>query len=145
LAPKGHLGLFPTYSLTSYLITCVVALFGGCWLLIEVGASAVSRGEIDAEVFLVVLAALAFVVPAGRALLRTMFRGELVPHAHVVERPVVTALVFVTSATGTALIVLVASVLLTTLPEPPDGNFGGPIILAFPLYAMALLTGDLYS
>ena len=138
--------MFRAYSIlvrTSYLLAIVLALLSGSWLLIELGRSLYSRGGAETEVVVFAATTLVFVVPSARALVRLMVRGELVPSLRLVERPVIAALVLFSSALGTALIALVAWALLSTLPESPDGNVAGPLLLAIMLYAFALLTGEI--
>jgi hypothetical protein len=138
--------MFRAYSIlvrTSYLLAIVQTLLSGCWLLIELGASRSSRVRIESEVLVFTVTTLVFVVPSARALLRLVFHRELVPHLNLVQRPVIAALVLISSTLGTALIALVAWTLLSTLPESPDGNLAGPMVLAIMLYAFALLTGEI--
>jgi amino acid transporter len=89
-----------------------------------------------------VVLVLLFLLPL-RALARLVRRSELIPDSHLLERPVVAFLVWITSITGCALALLVAWALISTLPEPHHGNLAAPAMLAFMMFAFALLTGEL--
>jgi hypothetical protein len=95
------------------------------------------------EIIMAACALLGLIAPASRALLRLLRHAELVPLSHLRERPVVATLVGVTSLCGNALALLVAWGVLSTLPESRGLNFAGPMMLAFMLFAFALLTGEM--
>ena len=94
------------------------------------------------DYLLLAVALLVFAIPALRALARLFWRRDLLPEAHLRARPVVAALVVLASAMGTVLILLVAWILITTLPESHDVNVAGPGTLAAMLYAFSLLAGE---
>jgi len=96
-----------------------------------------------ADYLLAAVVLLVFGLPALRALARLFHHRDLLPEAHLRSMPVVATLVVLASALGTALILLVAWILITTLPESRDVNLAAPCALAAMLYAFALLCGEI--
>ena len=132
---------------TSYLFTTLLASVSGIWMLVQFSQPLLDpppfAPSLDAKDLFAMTIALVLVVPSLRAFIRLLRQGELVPDSHLAERPVIAALVWLASAAGTALYLLVAWILLSTLPESRDVNLAGPLMLATMLYAFALLTGEL--
>jgi hypothetical protein len=123
-----------------YLLAALCSATMGSWLLVT---NPYSRWEAFDLVMIVLL--LACVLPAARALVRLVTRRELLPDAHLRERPVVALVVALSAALALFLVCFLLRVWLDILPWGTDA--GGPIAgaagLALMLMAIAMLTGEM--
>jgi hypothetical protein len=131
---------------TSYLLAALTSLalstpplaellYGGSWPLLS------PRTSLSSLLWSAALILVFMVLPL-RGAWRLVRHHELVPESHIRERPYVATLVVLASQCSNFLLLLVAWVLLTTLPESGDVNIAGPAVLALMLLAIALLVGE---
>jgi hypothetical protein len=132
-----------------YLLMVVSALAVGCVALMEFSSEFLrpgGRGPLDIQDLVVIGFLIACVAPATRAAIRLVRFHELVPDAHLRERPVVATLVTIPAALGVLLLYLVARIWLDIQPWGHD-DVGGPVagatILAVLFHLFALLTGEM--
>jgi hypothetical protein len=131
---------------TSYLLTVLTVLACAVYATVEFAhnLSTQELAEHDLGADLVTAALLVtFLLLPLRALSRTFVLVELVPGAHLRDRPVVATLVMVSGLLGCGLFLLIARILLDLLPSTADLNFAGPLMLALLLMAFSLLAGEL--
>jgi len=134
---------------STYLLAATSAIALGGWLLLQYLAGllrADGLGRSYAQDLVIVTFILACVLPAIRALVRLLRHRDLIPNAHLRERPVVASLVAMTSALAIFLIYVVIRVFLDILPWG-DHDVGGPVagasMLATLLLVLALLIGEI--
>ena len=132
-----------------YLLAVACGFGLGGWFLLQYSVSILRAGgfnRIYAQDLVIVLFLLACVLPAGRAVIRLLRHGELVPNAHLRERPVVASLVTMSSSLAIFLVYVVLRIWLDIQPWGAD-DVGGPLaglaMLATLLLVFALLTGEI--
>ena len=131
-----------------YLLMVISALACGGWALLEFSTAFLrpgGRDQLNAQDLVVIGFLLAFVWPAARAAIRLARFQELIPDAHLRERPVVATMVTIPAALGILLLYLFLRIWLEIQPWGADvgGPLGGVLILAVLLLVFALLTGEM--
>lgn len=144
--------MFRVYAATVrsiYLLMVVGALAVGGWALLEFW-TAFQRpgrsGRLDGQTLVIIAFLLAYVLPATRAAIRLLRFRELVPDAHLRERPAVATVVVIPAVLGLLLLYLVIRALIDILPwgaEDVGGPIGGALMLAVLLHVFALLTAEI--
>jgi hypothetical protein len=131
-----------------YLLAVICSAAIGSWLLLQfvspiVHPSSYERANVVDLAITILL--LACVLPAARALVRLVLRRELVPDAHLRDRPVIAMLVALSAALGLLLVYLLLRVWIDVLPWGTDagGPIAGAAMLAATLLAIAMLTGEI--
>ena len=143
--------MFRVYAVTVrsiYLLMVVSTLAVGGWAFREYLSAFLRPGnrQLSVEDLVVIGFLLAYLVPAARAAIRLARVRELVPDAHLRERPVVAALVTIPAAIGVFLLYVVSRVWLDIQPWGGDdvgGPLGGAFILALLMHVFAMLTGEI--
>ncbi len=131
-----------------YLLAVISSATLGVWLLLQSAWKFLrpdSTGTADRLDIVIIGLLLACVIPAARAIIRIGRRADLLPDAHLRERPVVASLVAFATVVGLLLVYLVLRAWLDI--QPWGATDGGPIAgaagLALLLVAFAMLTGEI--
>ncbi len=126
-----------------YLLMVISGLAIGGWGLLEIFTG---RGRLDGESLVIIGFLLAYFWPAARAGIRLVRFRELVPDAHLRERPVIAAVVTIPAVVGILLLNLVLHVWIEIQPwgaEDVGGPLAGAVMLAVLLHVFALVTGEI--
>jgi hypothetical protein len=126
----------------SYLLMMLICLALMLPLVAQVVALSPSGPWHWREVVFGTLLVITYLALPLRAAGRLLWRRELVPEAHVRERPVVATVVLLASALGFGLSTLIAWALLTRRPGE-DVDIGGATYLTMALFAIAVLVGEI--
>jgi hypothetical protein len=134
---------------TIYLLTVMCALTVGGFAFLEFSAAWLrpgSSGGLDMQELVIIGFLLAYVIPAARATIRLARTRDLVPDAHLRERPVVAAVITIPAVLGILLLYLALHVWIEIQPWGHDdvgGPLGGAVILAILFHVFALMTGEI--